>query len=50
MNKRPLVISFTLSLACMMTNLATGQGLGFASPESVGLSASKLDEATASLQ
>lgn len=50
MNKRPLVISFTLSLACMMTNVATGQGLGFASPESVGLSASKLDEATASLQ
>ncbi len=50
MNKRPLVISFTLSLACMMTNLATGQGLGFASPESVGLSASKLDDATASLQ
>lgn len=50
MNKKSIVISFAMSLACVMTNLASGQGLGFASPESVGLSASKLDEATASLQ
>ena len=50
MNQKSFVISFAMSLACVMSNLASGQGLGFASPESVGLSASKLDEATASLQ
>lgn len=50
MNKRPIVLSFTMVLACMMGTAANAQGLGFASPESVGLSSAKLDEATASLQ
>ncbi len=50
MNKKPIVLSFTMVLACMMGTAANAQGLGFASPESVGLSSAKLDEATASLQ
>lgn len=36
--------------ACLLGSVVHGQSLGFASPESVGMSASKLDEVTANLQ
>lgn len=46
------IISSLLVLvnACVVSTALQAQSLGFASPESVGLSASKLDEVTANLQ
>ncbi len=49
--KTKIISSFLVLVnACVVSTALQAQSLGFASPESVGLSASKLDEVTANLQ